>query len=298
MPTASPLEATMRRYRNRWGFLFALPALVFFAVFTVYPMLNSFYLSLTDWNLMSEPRFIGLENYRTMFSEHQFAQSWWATVYYVVGVVPPIIVFALGLALLLNRPLRLRPFYRAAYFTPVIVSMVVASILWTYVYHPSFGLYTLFAAPLGLVPINWLTDVRYAMPALIIFSWWKGTGYYMVLFLAGLQAIPEEYYEAARIDGAGRWQLFRYITLPLLKPTTLFVLVVCVIGAFQVFTPALLITNGGPAGHTRVLPLYLYESAFLHVRMGYASAVAVFLFAILIVLTLLQLRIFRTEAYT
>jgi ABC-type sugar transport system permease subunit len=173
--------------------------------------------------------------------------------------------------------------------------MVVASILWTYVYHPTFGLYTLFAKPLGLYPLNWLTTSALAMPALIIFSWWKGVGYYMILFLAGLQNIPEEYYEAAKIDGANSWGQFVHITLPLLRPTTLFVTVVCVIGAFQVFAPALLMTNGGPAGATRVLPLYLYEHAFQFLNMGYASAIAVFMFVVLIILTFIQVRVFRLD---
>ncbi len=283
--------------RKLWGIAFALPALLYFLAFTVYPMFNSFYLSLTEWNLLSPPQFVGIKNYASMLDNPQFNQALAATLYYSAGVVVPLIIFSLALALLLNRPLRLRAWYRAAYFIPVIIEMVVASIIWTYVYHPSFGLYTLFTRPFGIGPINWLADNKLAMPALIIFSWWKGTGYYMVLFLAGLQNIPDEYYEAAKIDGANGWSQFLHITLPLLKPTTLFVTVVCVIGAFQVFTPALLMTNGGPAGATRVLPLYLYENAFQFLKMGYASAVAVFMFVILIILTLIQLRVFRTEAY-
>ncbi len=283
--------------RKLWGIAFVTPALLYFLTFTVYPMLNSFYLSLTQWNLLGEPKFVGLRNYASMLDNPQFNQALGATVYYSAGVVFPLIAFSLGLALLMNRPFKLQAWYRAAYFVPVIVEMVVASILWTYVYHPSFGLYTLFTRPFGLGPINWLTSSNLAMPALIIFSWWKGVGYYMVLFLAGLQNIPEEYYEAAKIDGASNWAQFWYITLPLLRPTTLFVTVVCVIGAFQVFAPALLMTNGGPAGATRVLPLYLYENAFQFLKMGYASAVAVFMFVVLIALTFIQIRIFRLEQY-
>jgi len=204
-------------------------------------------------------------------------------------------VIALGLALLFNREIKLRGIFRTIYFTPVVISWVVASMVWYIIFHPSFGLNAHIMRLFGRPGIKFLHDARYALPAIIILSLWKSVGYYMVLFLAGLQSIPKMFYEAASVDGANSRQQFWYITIPLLMPTTLFVMVISIINSFQVFTPIFLLTRGGPHGATRVLPILIYENAFIYLKMGYASAMAVVLFVILMILTLLQMRVFRGE---
>jgi multiple sugar transport system permease protein len=197
------------------------------------------------------------------------------------------------LALLFNRRFALRAAFRTVYFVPVVVSWVVAAIVWSTIFHPSLGLNAAFFRLFDRPGVIWLADPALVMPAMIVISVWKGLGYQMVLFLAGLQAIPTEYQEAAAVDGATPRQRLWYITLPLLKPTILFVMVISVIGSFQVFTPIFIMTGGGPAGASRVLPMLIYEHAFKFLKMGYATALAMVLFTILMSLTLLQMKLFR-----
>jgi len=280
--------------QNAWGFLFAVPALAFLLVFNLYPLLSALYISFTSWQMAGTPQFIGLGNYATVFGrDEEFYRSVGVTAYYALGTNPPLWAMALGLALLFNRRFALRAAFRTVYFVPVVVSWVVAAIVWSTILHPSLGLnaalFRLFDRP-GVI---WLADPALVMPAMIVISVWKGLGYQMVLFLAGLQAIPAEYQEAAAVDGASPRQRLWYVTLPLLKPTILFVMVISVIGSFQVFTPIFIMTGGGPAGASRVLPMLIYEHAFKFLKMGYATALAMVLFAILMSLTLLQMKLFR-----
>jgi multiple sugar transport system permease protein len=280
----------------RTGLLFVLPSVLFFAVFMLYPFMSAFWYSLTSWDLVSPPRFIALRNYVRIFQDDAFWNSAKVTAYYTVGLLLPMLPLSLGLAMLLDRRLRGRAFYQAVLFAPTVLAAVVVSMIWRVVYMPQGGLYQVFTAPFGLVDIPWLTNKHWAMPALIIVGIWKNVGYYMVIFLAALQGIPPTFYEAAKVDGAGSWQQFRHITLPLLRPITLFVAVVSMTRAFQGFTSAYTLTGGGPADATKLLPLLVYEHAFSFNKMGYASAIAVIMFFVLIVLTLVQFRSFRPEA--
>jgi len=288
---------SLRNRKSTWGLLFVAPAVAFFTVFWVYPLINAVYTSLTDWDLFSPANFVGLRNYGEILQDSSFHQSVKVTMYYAIGTVLPIPVISLGLALLLNSKIRGRSFFTTAFFIPAIVSWIAASIVWTLIYMPNAGLYLLFVQPFGVHEIHWLTSRQWAMPAVIIFAVWKSVGGNMILFLAGLQNLPQEVLEAAQVDGANSWQSLLHITLPLLKPTTLFVMIMLTIGAFQVFTPIYVMTRGGPADATRVLPMYLYQEAFAFYRMGSASAVSVLMFIVLLAFTVVQLRLFRGGAY-
>jgi ABC-type sugar transport system permease subunit len=283
-----------RRYEPRkvkYGLLFALPAIIFFGMFYAYPLLQAFLLSFQSWKLIDVPRFIGLNNYRYLFTDKEFLNSILVTFYYSFGTVIPIWFLSLGLALVFNRTFRYRDAYIVAYYIPAVISLTVWSILWVLMYHPTYGLLTVVTNPLGFKYIRWLNDYRLVMPALIILSVWKGTPAYMIIFLAGLKSIPETYYEAAKIDGASSFRSFTHITLPLLRPVMLYVFVISIIVAFQVFTPAYLMTRGGPGSATRVFPIFIVDNAFNYLRMGYASAASVVLFFILLILSLAQVRL-------
>ncbi len=285
-------------YQNLAGLLFAVPALLFLLVFSVYPLLNAIVLSFADWNLTGKATFVGLDNYVTALTDDlDFWRSVGVTFQYTLGVVVPGFVIALSLAMLFNRNLAGRNVLRTAYFAPVAISWVIASLVWVTVLHPSFGLNPKIMGLFGQPSIKFFDDAKWVIWAMVMLSLWKGIGYWMVIFLAGLQNIAQEMYEAAAVDGANRWQQFWRITLPLLRPTVLFVAVIGVINAFQAFTPIWIMTKGGPAGASRVYALFIYQTAFTYYKMGYASALSVLLFIFLMVLTLIQMRVLRSEAY-
>ena len=276
--------------------LFLSPTLLVFGVFILFPILFSFYLSFQQWNLFSEAHeFVGLANYAAVFADAEFWQVLGNTAVYTLGTVPLNMALALGVAVLLEQRVRGKRLLRAAFFTPVVVSSVAAAVIWRWVFDPNLGLANVGLEAVGLPPVNWTNDAGAAMTALIIVGVWKTFGVNMVLFTAGLGGIPRQYYEAAELDGAGRWARFWHITVPLLSPTTLFVLVLSMIGSFQVFDMVFVLTRGGPLGATKVLVYYLYEHAFKFFNMGYASAVAYLLFALLLVLTLVQMRAFKNR---
>jgi ABC-type sugar transport system permease subunit len=277
------------------GLVMVLPAVLLLGLFLVYPVLNSVYISLTSWDLVSPPRYIGLRNYFDLAEDSSFLSSAWISTYYTLAHLVTTLPVSLGLAMLLDREIRGRGVYQAIIFTPVVLSMVAVAMIWRVVYAPVGGLYLMFTTPFGISNINWLNNSTLAMPAVIIASLWKDVGYYLVIFLAGLQTIPSTYYEAARIDGAGSWHLFRYVTLPLLKPFLLFVTVVAMIKTAQAFSLIFALTNGGPADATKVLPYLIYENAFGFNQMGYASAIAIVMFIVLVMLTLIQFRALRTQ---
>jgi ABC-type sugar transport system permease subunit len=281
--------------QNVWGVLFIIPAIGFLLVFNIYPLLRAFYLSFHKWSLAGAPEFVGLANFIRMFTKDDwFSQSIMVTVTYAVGLNPVVWVSGLALAILMNRDLPARGVFRTIYFVPTVVSWVAVSIVWYSILHPSFGVNAMFMRIFfNAKGIPFLTHKAWALPMMISLSVWKSVGYVMVVFLAGLQGIPSVYYEAASIDGANRLQQFRNVTLPLLMPTILFIMITSIIGSFQIFTPIQIMTEGGPAGATRVLPYLIYQNAFNYLRMGYASAMSVVLFIILMSLTLLQVRIFR-----
>jgi multiple sugar transport system permease protein len=281
--------------KSWWGVAFVSPGVLYFAVFFLYPVISALSWSFTSYDLVNPPKFVGLDNFRYMASDPHFINGLVVTLKYVAGVVPAVFVIGFLLALLFNQEFTARALFRGIFFAPFVVSLVAASFIWRYVYQPTYGLWPQVAGLLHLPQINWLNDGRYAIWGLVIIAVWRVSGYYMLIFLAGLQSISKDYYEAASIDGAGALARFRYITLPLMAPTVLFVLVVATIGAFQAFAPALLVTGGGPAGATRVLQLYLYETGWLYLRFGYASAVAVFMVLVLAALTLVYMRFIRME---
>jgi len=273
-----------------WALLFLSPNLILFLMFTLVPVLASFGFSFTEWDLLRDPTWIGLGNFKEMFSDRIFRQVMGNTLYYSLVSVPLGVAFSLLLAILVNQKLRGVKFYRAIYFLPVISSTVAVAIVWQWIYNPEFGLLNYFLEFVGIKGPNWLGSTKWAMPAVIIASTWKGLGYNMLLFLAGLQGIPEMYYESAEIDGATRMRKFFHITLPLLSPTMFFVVVMSIIGSFQVFDLVFVMTEGGPGRATSVLVHYLYQSAFEYFQMGYASAIAWVLFFIVFGLTLIQLK--------
>src|ERR671933_284162 len=273
------------------GYLFILPSFVGFLVFLVIPILASLGLSLFEWELLLPPRFVGLQNFATLAQDPLFRAVLLNTAYYAFGLVPLNIVLSLGLAVWLNTKLRGLTFYRLAFFLPVVTVTVAVALVWKWMYQPEVGLINVALGWLHIPAPNWLGDTRWAMPALILMSLWKGFGYNMVLFLAGLQGIPGQIYEAALIDGAGAWQRFWRITLPLLSPTMFFAVVMTVISSFQVFDQAYVMTGGGPANATNTIVLYIFQNGFQFFRMGYASAIAWVLFAVIFIFTLLQMRL-------
>lgn len=272
-----------------WAFVLLLPNIVCFLVFTLFPVVASFLLSFTSWDILSPIKWVGLQNYIKLFQDPIFLKVLRNTLYYSVVSVPLTVVLSLFLALALDK-IPGKKVYRAAYFLPVISSMVAVAVVWQWMYNPEYGIINYLLRFFGIRGPNWLTSTVWAMPAVIITSVWKSLGFNMLIFLAGLQAIPDSYYEAAEIDGAGWVHKFWYITLPLLSPTTFFVTVMAFIGSFQAFDAVFLMTQGGPARSTSVIVHYIYENAFRYFRMGYASAMAYVLFLMVFIVTLIQFR--------
>lgn len=276
--------------------LFLAPDVLGLAIFVGAPILFALYVSFFRWDGLSPRVWAGADNYRQLLADPKWWSSLEITGSFVLLHVPLLFGASLALALLVNRKLRGRDFFRTAYFGPVAISLVIMSILWGYILEPSFGVLNYTLGLVGIGPQPWLSSVGQALPTLVAISAWKFMGYYMVIFLAGLQNIPEEYYEAARVDGAGAWRTFWSLTLPLLKPVSFFVLVIIMIRSFQVFDQVYVLTQGGPAYSTYVVVYYIYELAFRFMRLGYASGASVALFLLLLVLTVAANRLFRSGA--
>ncbi|WP_240741841.1 carbohydrate ABC transporter permease [Deinococcus sp. KSM4-11] len=283
----------MARAEARSAWLFLAPSLVLFAVFVLLPVLAAFGISFTSWDLFTAPHFAGFENYRQLlFEDKLFHKVLGNTALYVVWTVPIQMALAFIVALLLNRGVWGQNALRVIYFLPVVSSTVAVALIWSWIFNSNFGILNALLSRLGVQDLpGWLNSSRYALPALIIVAIWQGLGYSMVLFLAGLQGISRDAYEAGEIDGAVGWKKHRYITLPLLSPTTFFVTIVSLIGSFQVFDLAFVMTQGGPANATNTIVYYVYQNAFQFYRMGYASAAAMILFAIILTFTLIQYRL-------
>ncbi|MGI6567223.1 MAG: sugar ABC transporter permease [Firmicutes bacterium] len=284
-------------------YIFIAPAVIFFCLLLVYPILFGFLLSFQDWNLLArEASFVGLGNYAKALRDPLFRKSLWNTVYYTLMTIPPTVILSLILALMINsRLIRYKSLFRVLYFVPVVTSMVAISFVWKWMYNPRYGLINLALEAVGFTGQSWLSSPTLALPSVAIMMIWQSVGFYMVLFIAGLQGIPETLYEAATIDGANRWQTFSYITLPLLNPTIVFILITSVINSFQVFVPVFVMTSsttgepGGPLNSTRVLVYHLYSIAFRNLDMGYGSAIAFILFAILLIVTVLQFKVVQQK---
>lgn len=270
--------------------LFLLPNLLGFLFLTAIPVIASFVLSFFNWKLINAPSFVGLSNFIELFSDDLFWKSTLNTAVFVFVKVPVCIAIALLLAIVLNRKLIGRDLFRTIVFLPVICSSVSVALIWQPLFDQSSGLLNVIVGFFGGKPIPWLSSTKWAMPSVIGVAIWKEVGYAMVIFLAGLQGISRTYYEAARVDGSNVFQEFFHITLPLISPTTFFVLVTSIIGAFQVFDITTVLTQGGPGNATNTLVMYIYQSGFRNFRMGYASALAMMLFLIVLALTLAQNR--------
>ncbi|WP_407658015.1 carbohydrate ABC transporter permease [Lederbergia citri] len=283
------MNKTSLLYRDGpWAFILLLPSILGFLIFVLFPVIASFLLSFTSWDLLTPIKWVGFENYINLFQDETFIKVFWNTIYFTVVTVPIGIIISLFLAVALNQKIRFIKFYRAAYFLPVISSMVAVAVVWQWIYNPEYGLLNYILSLFGIDGPSWLSDTKWAMPAVMITSIWKGLGFNMLIFLAGIQGISENYYEAADMDGATWFKKFLYITVPLLRPTTFFVTVMAIIGSFQVFDAVFLMTQGGPARSTSVLVHYLYQNGFQYFKMGYASAMAYILFFLVLTFTVIQ----------
>ena len=281
------------------AWLFVGPALAILALFFVGPVVASFLLSLTDFDVyavadLGRLRVVGLANYRALLGEPRFWTALGNTAVFVAVGGPLSIVVSLGAALLLDaRAVRWKPFFRTVLFLPVVTTLVAVAIVWRAIYHPHAGLLAWLCLRLGVEPIDWLGDPRWAMPAIILMAVWKNFGFNMLVFLAGLQGVPERLYEAARLDGAGAWARFRHVTVPVLAPTFGFVAVTTTIGYLQVFAEPYVMTQGGPAERTLSIVLLMYEEGFRWWNLGTAAAIAFVLFALILVVTGAQLGVRR-----
>jgi len=283
------------------GIWFVLPAVVLIGLFFVVPVAASLLLSLTDFDIYSiaslaNLRLVGLMNYRRLLQDPRFATALWNTFYFVVVGGPLSIAVSLGAALLLSsRLVRWRGLLRTVLFLPVVTTLVAVAVVWRALYQPRYGMLNRLLAVIGVSPIDWLGDPRWAMPAIILLALWKNFGFNMIIFVAGLQSIPERLYEAARLDGASRWAELRFVTLPMLAPTFVFVTIITLIGYFQLFAEPYVMTQGGPADRTLSVVLLMYEEGFRWWNMGYAAAVAFVLFGIILTVTSVQLLVRRAE---
>ncbi|MDQ3694701.1 MAG: sugar ABC transporter permease [Chloroflexota bacterium] len=285
-----------RRRRINSGYLFVAPSMLVIAVFVIGPILQALWMSVHDWSFVApETPFVGLANYRELAGDDRFWNALTVTAVYTLGSVPVQILLALAVALALNERLRALTWFRAAFFFPVISSLAVMAIVWRFLLDPDIGLLSHWLSQLGVGPTDWLQSTTWALPAVIGVGIWKNLGFTMVILLAGLQGVPETYYEAAAIDGAGRWARFRHITLPGLRQTMLFVTVIGVIASLQAFDQIYVMTRGGPLFTTETLVSYMYHQAFDLFRMGYAAAIAWVLFVIIMVGSAVQLRLFRYQ---
>jgi multiple sugar transport system permease protein len=273
------------------GWLFVAPALTVIAVFFALPVLSALALSLTDFDIYAladsrNLRFVGLGNYIGLLANPLFWHALGNTLYFVVVGVPLSIMLSLGAALLLNSKLGwFKPFFRTAYFAPVVTTVVAVAVIWRYLFHTSYGLVNWILSIIGVHPVDWLGDPHWAMPTIILFAVWKNFGYNMIIFLAGLQAIPEDLYEAARIDGASGWRQFQHVTLPMLGPTMVLVGILTLAGYFQLFAEPYVMTQGGPLQSTVSVLYLMYEQGFKWWNLGNASAVAFLLFVLMSIVT-------------
>jgi ABC-type sugar transport system permease subunit len=279
------------------GYAFIAPALIFLLIFSLAPFVFTVWVSLHEWNMLtpvSEMPFRGLENYRyLLFEDPLFRETFRNTVYFAIVNVGISVIFALCIALILNGPIRFRAFWRAAFFIPYVTVPVAIAIVWRSILNDRYGMLNGLLDLVGLPNQPFLDSVSQALPSMIGVAIWQGVGYYMIIFLAGLQAIPLDLYEAGKLDGASSWRLFWSITLPLLRPTMLFVVVVNTLNSLQIFDLPFVLTEGGPVNSTNTLVLYMYDTAFQFLRVERATSMAVMLFLVILVITLIQLRLLR-----
>ena len=292
-PLSSPAKGLARRISKLAPYLWVLPALTVYGIFKLYPLVSGLQMSLLRWDGIEEPRYIGLRNFEKILSDPMTGTVLMNNVHYAVGTVVGKIVLSLLLAILLHQALKGRTFYRTSLFMPVVMSFVVVGVLWSWLFNPQFGLINSFLRGLGLdfLVQDWLGDAAVALNSLILVDIWKWYGFHMVIFLAGLQSIPDELYEAARIDGASVWQQFRHVTLPMLQPVMIVNVTISVMGAFNVFDIPFIMTAGGPANATNVMALHIYIRGFKFYRFGFSAALSYVLLVIVTLVAAIQLRL-------
>jgi ABC-type sugar transport system permease subunit len=291
---------TLRRWspshqqRLTWSAaVFLIPSVLLFIAFLALPLLYSLYISFNKWSMLRDPLWIGLDNYRRVIEDDIFWRSLRNTLVFTLLFVPTVTILSMVTAAMLNQRIRGSSFLKALVFIPVITPSIVVAVVWKYAYQPELGLINQFLESVGLPTSLWLGSTSMALPALVIVTVWQRFGWFMILFLAGLQDIPEEIKEAAKLDGASPFRSFMDITLPLLRPTLVLVTVLAAIGAFQVFDLVFVMTEGGPAYATQTLSYYIYTKAFRSLDMGYAAAMSYVLFVIILIMTLVQMRLLR-----
>jgi multiple sugar transport system permease protein len=289
-----PKKMGLQKKTALWGYLFVLPSLLILLVFRFIPMITAAYLSLTRYDLFTAPKFIGIQNYLDLVQDRVFLQSVRVSFFYTVGSVIPALILALILAMLTIKVIRLGNIFRTLIFIPVVLAPVVVAILWRFLFFEA-GVVNTMLGYVNLPPVPWLTNPSTALLGLIFIGIWRASPYFMVIFTAGLQSIPSTYYEAGRMDGTSAWTEFWHITLPLLKPVILLSIVMAVITALKVFAIPQLMTDGGPAGATEVIPLLIYKTGFEFFKMGRASAMSIILLAIMMVFSLAQIRLFSEK---
>lgn len=281
---------------TRAAYFFIGPAVISIFIFFFIPVIAAFVMSFTDFDIYAlgsfdTVRFVWFNNYLRLFDDPLFWQSLLNTCYYVVLATPLSILVSLSAALLLNAKLvKLKGIFRLSYFIPYVTTLVAVAIVWRFIYHPKFGILNYFLGFFGINPVDWLGDPNLAMPAIVLMSVWKNFGYYMIIFIAGLQNIPEDLYEAASIEGAGGWQQFKSITLPMLAPTTLFISIVTIVGYFQLFAEPYIMTQGGPLNKTLSIVGYMYNEGFRWWNMGYSASISFVLFFIILIVTVIQFK--------
>lgn len=283
------MEEIMYKSKKKIIFTFLFPSLLGLLVFKVGAMLYSLYISFTDWNLFGTPKFVGLENYITIFQDERFYEALKNTVLFIIGYLPIVLVLSLGIAMLLNAKVKKVNVFRGLFFLPVITSWVAVSIIWKGLLNPEFGVINSIIECFGGNGPAWLQNPSFVIPAVIMVSVWKDVGFLSIIFLGGLQGISQEYYEAAQLDSANKWQQFKRITLPLLSPTTFYALIITIINSFQVFDQIWIMTSGEPtADLVPVMVTEIYKNSFQYQKMGYATALSWILFVIIIGVTIFQ----------
>jgi multiple sugar transport system permease protein len=287
---------------SKAAYFFLAPAVSAIFIFFFIPVIAAFLISFTDFDIytlgdLSTLRFTGLTNYLKLFGDDLFWTALANTFYFVIAAGPLSIVISLGAAIILSsKVVRFKAIFRLSYFIPVITTLVAVAIVWRFIYHHNFGILNYFLSFLGINPVDWLGDPTWAMPSIILMAVWKNFGYNMIIFIAGLQNIPEELYEAAEIEGAGAWQKFRTITIPMLAPTTVFISIITMIGFFQLFAEPYIMTQGGPLNSTLSIVQYMYQEGFRWWNMGYSASIAFVLFFIIFIGTLIQFRIQKSSS--
>ncbi|RIK34781.1 MAG: sugar ABC transporter permease [Chloroflexi bacterium] len=295
------MQQTTVRVHRRWSWrltreekaaiLFILPLMIPLTVYWIIPSLASLYFSFTSYNVLQPARWVGVDNFVQLWNDALFWRSLRNSAYFTAGNIPLMMVGGLALALVVDSYVRFRTFFRIVFYLPLVTSTIALSMVWLWLFDPNFGLLNAFLHLFGLPPLQWLQSTTQAMPSIILMSVWAGVGGPMIIYLAGLQGIPDTLYEAARVDGANSWQSFWHVTLPLLNPVTIYVLVSSIIGSFQIFGPIYAMTDGGPAFATTTIVHQIYLNGFRFFNMGYASAQAWVLFALLLGLSIANLRL-------